>query len=252
MEDQTHDLLSNDEVWKALLKEVNQKVQAEMQAADPTNSWPTDLDQLKRPHFVDMQICLDAFQKKFPKRLASVPGVETIERCFRYPDKKREKATRDCFAIFVGYSSWENYKRRYLQIRPVQIQLSLAQSRAHMEFQGRIRELQKNFPHTISDANFDTDDPLILRYITLYFFLVFDEFHVCQIISPGELGVLWREFYAKGVINALKRPAFRRRAIEMFAEEDEYSFFGLKDVFQSEIERLYRNAYGHKLYELEA
>ncbi len=249
MEHDPQEFFSNDEIWSSLLKEMNQKIKAEVQASDPNIEWPNDFKKLKRPHFVDMQICLEAFRAKHPKKIAGVPGVETIERCYRHPEKKREKATRDCFAVFTGYTSWEAYKKRYMQMRPVRIQLSLAQSNVHIEFQGRIRELQKTFPHTISDENFDTNEELIIRHITLYFFLVFDEFHVCQIISPDELGVLWREFYSKGVIAALKRPAFRKRIIEMFEEEDDYTFFGLKEVFQAEIERLYLNAYGTPLHE---
>ncbi len=247
MDKPTQEFFSNDEIWTSLLKEVNQKVMAEMQSNDPTVNWPADIKLLKRPHFVDMQIVLEAFRSKNPKKISNIPGVETLERCFRYPEKKREKATRDCFSVYAGYTSYEAYKKRYMQMRPVRIQLSLAQSNVHIEFQGRIRELQKTFPHTISNQDFDTQDELIIRHITLYFFLVFDEFHVCQIISPNELGVLWKEFYSKGVIAALKRPAFRNRIIEMFKEEDDYTFFGLKEVFQAEIERLYRNSYGKEL-----
>ncbi|MEN7547167.1 hypothetical protein AAG747_04565 [Rapidithrix thailandica] len=242
-------LKMNDDAWITLLKEVSNKVKMEVYVFDRARAkaWPSENQDLKRPHFEDIHVCLDGFKSSFPKKIKNVPGVETIERCFRFPEKRREKATKDCLAMYAGYSSWEAYRRKYLEIKPVKIHLSLAQSTVHMEFQGRIRELQKQIPHTISNKEFETDDEIVLRYITLYFFLVFDEFHVCQVISPEELGVLWTEFYAKGVLNALERPAFRKRILEMFEEEDNYAFFGLKDEFKNEICRLYREEYGRDL-----
>lgn len=237
------------EIWVAMLKEVNEKIRAAIRSVDrdKAETWPRDIAQLKRPHFIDMQVYMEAFRSQNPKKMIVVPGVETIERCFRYPEKNREKATRDSLAVFAGFNSYDAYRRRYLENRPLKIQLSLAQSRVHMEFQGRIRELQKNIPHTMSSRDFETDDEMVLRYITLYFFLVFDEFHICRIISPDELGVLWDEFYAKGVAHALERPAFRLRLLEMLKEEDDYAFFGLKKEFQEEIMRIYRETYGKEL-----
>ena len=236
------------QAWVQLLNEVNQQVKTEVKARSKSAGelWPDDIALLRRPNFEDMFVVLEAFRLRTKKDLR-LPGVETLERCFRYPEKKRGAATRDCLAIYCGYTSYEAFRTRYAINQPLRVQLSVAQSQIHMEFQGRIRDLQQHLPHTIADRDFATDDPLILRYITLYFFLVFDEFHICKVISPNELGILWDQFYAKGVVNALARPAFKKRLLEMFAEEDDYAFFGLKQIFVDEIERLYQHQYNEAL-----
>ena len=73
MDNQTQEFFTNDEIWTSLLKEVNQKVMAEMQASDPSVNWPSDIKLLKRHHFVDMQIVLEAFRSKNPKKINNIP-----------------------------------------------------------------------------------------------------------------------------------------------------------------------------------
>lgn len=242
------------QIWLSLLEEVNQKVKAQLQQVhtEMAASWPENLELLKRPHFEEMHIILQAEFEKGGHHQFFLPKVETIERCFRQVEKKRDKKTRDALAGFARGVNWEKYRKEYWQAQPLKMQLSLSQSQVHMEFQGRIRDLQKNLPHTITDRQFGSRDENVLRFIYLYFFLVFDEYHVCKVISPNELSILWESFYSKGLMHALERELFREELTRIFNEEEDYVFFGLKNAFIAEINRLYIQYFGKEFFKLPA
>ena len=75
----------------------------------------------------------------------------------------------------------------------------------------------------------------------------FDEFHICKVISPKELEVLWDKFYSKGVKDALQRPIFREVLLKIYKEDSDFMFFGVKKEFFEEMNRLYIQEYGKNL-----
>ncbi len=244
--------MKTDEIWNSLLTDVNLRVKAQLHGINPTMAanWPDTLPLLKRSHFEEMYAIFESEFEKFPSEDLYLPKAETIERAFRQSADKRDPKTRDALCWFAHGISYDDYKKSAWKSQPLRMQLNLSQSQVHMEFQGRIRDLQKNLPHTITHRQFDTQDHDVLRFIYLYFFLVFDEFHVCKVISPAELGVLWESFYAKGVMHALERQIFKDELTRIFNEEDDYVFFGLKKAFIAEINRLYIQHFGEEFHKL--
>ncbi len=104
----------------------------------------------------------------------------------------------------------------------------------HLRFQSEIRAIQKTFPPNVNHPTWAPNE-LEARSISMYWYLVFDEWLTCTQMGGG-LDLLWEKHYSEGVKSALKRPAFKAKIEEIFRGDS--SFFGYGQDFKKEIERL--------------
>lgn len=105
-------------------------------------------------------------------------------------------------------------------------------------FQRRFHDIQKQLPEGVNApgwvpaANED-------RLLTLYWYLVFDEWVTCT-KGGVNLSFLWTEYYVNGVRSALKIPAFRAKLNEMVARKT--SFLGKSGEFYDAVSACSRDA----------
>lgn len=113
----------------------------------------------------------------------------------------------------------------------------------HSRFQNEFRAIQRTLPHDVnSEAWAPTDDHK--RSISLYWYLVFDEWLTCTKLSP-DLNSLWEDHYSKGVMSALRLPAFRMKIEEIFSGES--TFMGYGPEFRKHIDEICFDAIGKNL-----
>jgi hypothetical protein len=104
----------------------------------------------------------------------------------------------------------------------------------HSRFQSEVRAIQRTFPPNVNDPAW-TPNEAEMRSITMYWYLVFDEWLTCTQMG-SDLAPLWSKHYAEGVKSALRLPAFKARIEEIFRGDS--SFFGYGQDFKKEIESL--------------
>ncbi len=104
----------------------------------------------------------------------------------------------------------------------------------HSRFQSEVRAIQRTFPPGVNDPAWIPNDAE-LRSITMYWYLVFDEWLTCTQMG-SDLAPLWEKHYAEGAKSALRLGAFKSRIEEIFRGDS--SFFGYGPEFKKEIERL--------------
>lgn len=104
----------------------------------------------------------------------------------------------------------------------------------HSRFQSEVRAIQRTFPPNVNDPAWTPNDAE-MRSITMYWYLVFDEWLTCVQMGNG-LAPLWENNYAEGVKSALRLGAFKAKIEEIFRGDS--AFFGYGPDFKKEIERL--------------
>lgn len=113
----------------------------------------------------------------------------------------------------------------------------------HSRFQSQVRDIQRSFPPEVNEDHW-VPTKEHERSISIYWYLVFDEWLTCTKLSP-DLLILWSDQYSKGVKSALRIPAFRRKIEELFAGES--TFLGYGSEFRSVIEAICEDSIGRKL-----
>jgi hypothetical protein len=106
----------------------------------------------------------------------------------------------------------------------------------HRSFQQEFHDIQKMLPPEVNVKGWKPEKDEHKRAITLYWYLVFDEWFICSKRSDGILSYLWTEYYSNGVKSALKIDAFRDAIEPRLAKK--YSFLGQREEFYIEINRI--------------
>lgn len=136
------------------------------------------------------------------------------------------------FAVISSLIAWHSWKREnknYL-------------IDVHFKFQKRFRELQKNFPSEINDEDihgtkvWNTNDKESVRNVEHYWFLVFDEWYLCN-IQDKRLKPLWDDIYCYGVAGALKIPGFKK-VISNFMNQKNMTLYNTNEEFFNEIKKI--------------
>lgn len=113
----------------------------------------------------------------------------------------------------------------------------------HSRFQSEMRAIQRIFSWKVNEPDWEPSDSE-RRGISLYWYLVFDEWITCKKMHEG-LSYLWDERYTVGVQSALRKPAFFAVAKEMFNGDS--TFLGYGKEYAIEIDRLCRLGTGKPL-----
>jgi hypothetical protein len=111
----------------------------------------------------------------------------------------------------------------------------------HIKFQNDMRALQKLLPADVNKPDWIPATDEHDRVLYLYWYLVFDEWMVCKKSNYG-LDTLWDQFYANGVMSALRMAAFKKKLEKLL--EGESSFLGLGREFRDDINDLCHKANG--------
>lgn len=109
----------------------------------------------------------------------------------------------------------------------------------HLRFQADMRAIQRMLPQDVNDPDWTPKTPEHRRALSLYWYLVFDEWMTCTTF-PTKLTALW-ERYAVGVQSSLHLPAFHEAARELL--EGRSSLLGHGTAFKAEIARLATQAH---------
>jgi hypothetical protein len=113
----------------------------------------------------------------------------------------------------------------------------------HSRFQLSMRELQRQLPAAVNDDNWDPNDNE-KRIITLYWYLVFDEWFTCTGEDP-DLNSLWDRYYYHGVKSALRIPAFENGITKLFSGDS--TFLGMGREFSKVIKEIQWEVNGRDL-----
>jgi hypothetical protein len=114
----------------------------------------------------------------------------------------------------------------------------------HSKFQAEMRSIQKALPNDVNRSNWSPQTDGESRLLTMYWYLVFDEWFMC---TKGDrtLLKLWTEMYTYGVKSALKMPAFRAEIENLL--DGKSLFLGHVEEFKHELNRLCRAVHGKNL-----
>jgi hypothetical protein len=121
---------------------------------------------------------------------------------------------------------------------------ALLKIEVHSRFQSEARAIQRTFSANVNNANWTPTDAE-RRSISLYWYLVFDEWLTCTQMHIS-LTDLWSKQYSEGVKSALRIPEFKACAVKLF--QGSSSFFGYGQAFRAEIERLCYEGTGRPLF----
>ena len=113
----------------------------------------------------------------------------------------------------------------------------------HSRFQNQIRDIQKKFPIEVNNPDWQPNSEE-RRLITLYWYIVFDEWFTCTQGGP-ELETLWSKHYVHGVKSALRMPSFKQVIERMFDAES--TFLGMGREFKAVINNLCYEVHGRDL-----
>jgi hypothetical protein len=106
----------------------------------------------------------------------------------------------------------------------------------HNRFQTSMRDIQLKFPVTINSNEVTVDDPLTIRCITLYWYLVLDEFLTCKVLSiDPKMNDLWDKHYIVGVTSALNIKSFYFEIAKLL--DGGSTLLGIREQFEKEIIR---------------
>lgn len=140
----------------------------------------------------------------------------------------------------------------------VQSRIQKANTRAEVynRFQEKFKDFQDRLPSRINERNkngnysfrpeSEEEKDNYNRIIESYWWLVFDEWVVCCREAKNCCHRLWKEYYSKGVQNALERREFKDALFRLVRKEN--SFLGCDNEFLDEIKRLYQEKYGKELF----
>ncbi len=106
----------------------------------------------------------------------------------------------------------------------------------HRGFQKELHDIQKMLPPEVNEKGWIPEKSEHKRAITLYWYLVFDEWFICCKKSNGDLNYLWTEYYCNGVKSALKIDAFKNDIEPKLNKK--YSFLGQSKEFYEEVNRI--------------
>lgn len=119
-------------------------------------------------------------------------------------------------------------------------QLSIS---VYNQFQSKFKEIQKEFPSEVNALTWAPEDmSKYKRHIQMYWYLVLDEWIVCNVVNKRLKSSLWDRFYRNGVKSAMRRYAFISVLIENV--EQEQSFLGHGMAFISELDAIQAELYG--------
>lgn len=150
-------------------------------------------------------------------------------------------------ALFTGIALALVGQQIYLQRKELEDQTNERENEIHKQnillsieihrgFQKELHDIQKMLPPEVNEKGWTPEKPEHKRAITLYWYLVFDEWFICCKKSDGGLNYLWTEYYCNGVKSALKIEAFKNDIEPKLRKK--YSFLGQSQEFYDEINRI--------------
>jgi len=150
--------------------------------------------------------------------------------------------TLSAAVIALRAAKFAGQQAKLLQEQVVASQ-TLGMIEIHSRFQSEFRALQRTLPAAVNNPDW-TPTPAEARSLQLYWYLVFDEWLTCTKMGT-ELTPLWAHNYSEGVKSALRLPAFKIAAENIFRGSS--TFLGYGHEFKKEIESLCFSATGKPL-----
>jgi hypothetical protein len=114
----------------------------------------------------------------------------------------------------------------------------------HSKFQSEMREIQKSLPASVNDENWQPSTPKEKRLLTMYWYLVFDEWLICT-RGDKTLQSLWNTYYINGVKSALRMAAFKKEIEVLMSGES--TFLGHGEEFKKDLNEICRSVHGRNL-----
>ncbi len=136
-----------------------------------------------------------------------------------------------CVAVLISY-------------RVVSRDNNIRQMDIHSKFQAEMRAIQKELPSSVNSENWSPQTPDDARLLTMYWYLVFDEWFMC---TKGDktLRTLWETNYLNGVKSALRMPAFKTEIENLLSGES--TFLGHGEEFKIALNEICRDVNGRNL-----